>query len=93
MSNGDGNEQIEVGGRIRLQSPKGEVVCAWLSPPNLDTASSEYCYLAVGARPNMNYTVLLDSGDYRVTTTRPLRFQKKDGKVVYSESFHAEPAE
>lgn len=92
-SDGDENGQIEVGERIRLRSPKGKVVPAWLSPPNLETDAAEYSYLAVGVQLNTNYSVLLDSGDYRVTTTRPLRFKKEDGKVVYSESFHAEPAE
>ena len=91
-SDGDRNGQMEVGGRLNLRSEKGGLVSAWLSPPNLKTHASEYSYLAVGVRLNTNYTIVLDSGEYRVTTTRPVRFQKKSGKVVYTESFHAEPA-
>lgn len=92
-SNGDENGQIKVGERIRLRSPKGKTVSAWLSSPNLETDAAEYSYLAVGVQLNTNYSVLLDDGEYRVSTTRPLRFKKESGKVVYSESFHAEPAE
>ena len=87
---GDQNGQIEVGGQIKLRSPSGAVVDAWLSPPNWKSSAAEYCYLAVGAQLNTNYSVLLSDGDYRVTTTRPLRFKKENGKVAYSESFHAE---
>ncbi len=87
---GDENGQIEVGERIRLRSKKGTVVPAWLSAPNLETDASEFCYLAVGVQLNTDYSVLLDGEDYRVTTARPLRFKKKNGKVTYSESFHAE---
>lgn len=93
MSDGDENGQMEVGARIRLRGPKGKTVSAWLSPRNPETGAAEYSYLAVGVQLNTNYSVLLDGGDYRVTTTRPLRFKKENGKVVYSESFHAEPAE
>ena len=88
---GDANGQMGVGGRIRLRNPKGGVVSAWLSPPNWKSHAAEYSYLAVGVQLNTNYSVLLDGEDYRVTTTRPLRFKKESGKVVYSESFHAEP--
>lgn len=92
-SDGDENGQMEVGEQIKLRSSKGKIVPAWLSPPNLETDAAEYSYLAVGVLPDMNYYILLDSGDYRVTTTRPLRFKEKDGKMVYSVSFHAEPVE
>ena len=92
-SDGDENGQIEVGEQIKLRSPKGKIVSAWLSPPNLETDTAEYSYLAVGVQPNTNYSILLDSEDYRVTTTRPIRFKKEKGKIAYSESFHAEPAE
>lgn len=88
----DQNGQLEVGAQIQLKSEKGPVVPAWLSPPNVETAASEYCYLAVGVQVNTGYSILLDGGEYRVTTTRPLRFKKKDGKVVYTEAFHAEPS-
>ena len=80
---------MEVGERIKLRGPKGEIVPAWLSPPNLETDAAEYSYLAVGIQPNTNYSILLDSEDYRVTTTRPLRFKKENGKIAYSGSFHA----
>ena len=82
---------MEVGEQIKLRSSKGKIVPAWLSPPNLETDAAEYSYLAVGVQPDTNYYFLLDSGDYRVTTTRPFRFKEKDGKIVYSVSFHAEP--
>lgn len=85
----DENGQLEVGERIRLRSEKGAAVPAWLSPPNQGSGASEFCYLAVGVQVNTNYTVLLDGEDYRVTTSHPLRFQKKNGRVVYLESFHA----
>ena len=90
-SHADENGQIEVGERIQLKSEKGALVPAWLSPPNQTTEAAEFSYLAVGVQVNTNYSVLLDSEDYRVTTTRALRFKKKSDKVVYSESFHAEP--
>lgn len=86
----DENGQIEVGERIELKSQRGAVVPAWLTAPSLTSKASEFSYLAVGVQVNTNYSVLLDGEDYRVTTTRPLRF-KKSGKLVYSESFHAEP--
>lgn len=90
-SDGDKNGQIEVGERIKLKSEKGVEVPAWLSPPNLSSSASEYCYLAVGVQLNTKYSVLLEDEDYQVTTTRALRFKKKSGKLVYSESFHAKP--
>lgn len=89
-SDGDENGQIEVGEQIKLRSKKGSVVTAWLSPPNLETEAAEYSYLAVGIQPNTNYSVVLDSRDYRVTTTRSLRFKKESGKITYSGSFHAD---
>jgi hypothetical protein len=89
-ADGDENGQIRVGERIRLRSKNGTVVPAWLSPPNPETGASEFCYLAVGIQLNTDYAVFLDGEDYQVTTTRPLCFKKKSGKVAYSESFHAE---
>lgn len=88
-SEGDKNGQMEVGEQIKLRSSKGEIVPAWLSPPNLATKAAEYSYLAVGVQTNTNYSILLDSEDYRVTTTRPLRFKKEEGKIAYTGSFHA----
>lgn len=87
----DENGQIEVGERISLKSEKGAVVPAWLSPPNQATGSKEFCYLAVGVQLNTSYSIQLEDEDYRVTTTRRLRFKKKSGRVAYSDSFHAEP--
>ena len=92
-SDGDKNGQMEAGERIKLKSEKGAEVSAWLSPPNLASRAAEYCYLAVGVQLNTNYSILLEDEDYRVTTTRPLRFKKKSGKVIYSESFHVKPAD
>lgn len=88
---GDKNNQIQVGDQIWLKGAGHSRVPAWLFSPYRESAGEEYYYLAVGVRLNTGYSVLLEDRDYRVTTTRKLRFKKESGRVVYSESFHAAP--
>lgn len=90
-ADGNQNGQIKVGDWITLRSKKAEPVSAWLSPADPGRSASEFSYLAVGVQTNVRYTVGLESSDCRVTGNRTVRFKWKDGKLVYADSFHAEP--
>lgn len=88
-SQGDENGQIKAGTRIRLKGGDGSTAYAWLYNPNLANSAAEYCYLAVGVKLDMDYTVVPDSVRYQVTSSHPLRFESEEGKLSYTGSFHA----
>ncbi len=87
----DQNGQIQVGNRLSLRSRDGAIVSAWLYHPNLTSDAAEYCYLAVGVRTGTDYTILLDSRNYRLSSPQKLRFKEKSGKLLYTGSFRVIP--
>jgi len=85
----DKNGQPKVLESILLRGSDGSLQVAYPYNPNLLEDHSEACYLAVGVKPKVAYTVTMQSQTYGVKKgDDKLRFDFGDGNVVDVEALH-----
>ena len=77
---------------IVLTGDDGSVIYAGLYNPNLGAEYEETCYLAVGVRPGVTYTVSALSDEYRVTTAEK-NFEYASGDLIDYTSIRLERIE
>lgn len=82
----DVNSQVYVGESFQLESQNGDLVTAWVYNPNRSIAGQEYCYLAVGVCPDLQYHLKFENGTFSAVTPQTFTFSPEYGKIVYTES-------
>ena len=66
---------------ITLTGDDGSVIKAGLYNPNRSATYPETCYLAIGVKPGVTYTITADHENYTVTTA-PKQFNLADDRLV-----------
>lgn len=67
---------------ITLTGDDGSVIRAYLYNPNIGAEYEECCYLAVGVKPNVSYTITSDSEDYVVSSKAVQTFELSDQNLT-----------
>ena len=88
----DKNGQPKVLESILLRGSDGSLQTAYPYNPNLDGTPSELCFLAVGVKEGVQYTVTMQSRAYGIDKGKDvLTFTPKEGNVVITEALHIHP--
>jgi hypothetical protein len=85
------NKQTECVGSILLSGSDGSQIPAYLYHPNRNTEENECCYLAVGVKPAVEYTITLENPFYQLTDKEPVVFDFSNDRIVDTLSLHIRP--
>ena len=80
--NADSNGQVNQIQAILLSGDDGSKLRAQLYSPHLNASPSELCFLAVGVKPSVRYSVMLISQDYRIVYGHQLTFDFSGGRTL-----------
>lgn len=80
----DENSQIYVGESVQLEGENGDLLTAWVYNPNRNIDRQEYCYLAVGVYPDMNYQMKFEDDKFKVYSPKTINFSAEYGQTAFT---------
>lgn len=90
----DENGQPEaLDGSLILLGDDGSTLTAYPYIPYLNDGYGETCYLAVGVREGVDYTLSLEDSSYEIVRGGEVCFDFSGDKVLFAESFRVRPSE
>lgn len=83
----------ELDGSLILLGDDGSTLTAYPYVPYLSDGQGETCYLAVGVRDGVDYTLSLEDGSYEIVRGGEVCFDFSEDQVLFAESFRVRPSE